>query len=376
MRKLEQLKMFKKKIHYDGDYLRMTEYGDNGKVGDGGYGKVYVVKKFNDKETLYAMKKLAPDVDEISVIKEINILQKLKGHPNIIELVDICKSKETNRLSRLVFPYIDSYNYKSLFPTLAPENVQSLMIQLLNAVQFMHKKGVVHCDLKNRNLLIDKNYHLKVIDFGQAHRSDIKKKNSFHVGTLPYKPPEILMKTPFYDISLDMWEVGRIFLELLVPRSRNFFKIDKAHRAPHDENHAMLEKWAMIFGTEAIVKLARKYNYQVPSFRKERAPSSIKTWLKWFLSSESEEDGEYEDREWDRYRLPPELKSLELLVHLLEDELDEFEEEEEDEDEEDEEEELLDDEEEEEDEEDRFFFCLRGIRSASTFTLSFSLSLA
>ena len=112
----------------------------------------------------------------------------------LLNLLIFVNRKKRNRLSRLVFPFVNAYNYKSLFPTLNQETVQSLMVQLLNAVKYIHSKNIVHGDLKNRNLLIDKNFHLYVIDFGQAHRADINKKFSYHIGTLPYKPIEILLK--------------------------------------------------------------------------------------------------------------------------------------------------------------------------------------
>lgn len=317
---LEKVKRYKRKAHYDGDYSRITSYGNKGQVGDGGYGKVYVVQRYDNKKDLFAMKKLASDVDEVAVIKEIETLRKLKGHPNIIELVDICKSKETNRLSRLIFPFVDSYNYKSLFPTLGPKTVQSLMSQLLNAVEFIHSKRIVHGDLKNRNLLINKNYHLWVIDFGQAHTANRKKSASYHIGTLPYKPPEILLKSHFYDTSVDMWEVGRIFLELLVPRSRNYFKIDsKGHKlSPEEESQAMLEKWASIFGSDVFIELAHKYDYHMPHFKKEKPASGLKRWLKWYLSHSSE-NGSHRSNGSRSYRYTnfcsPE--ALDLLNKLL-----------------------------------------------------------
>ena len=193
------------------------------------------------------------------------------------------------------------------------------MLQLLNAVQFIHSKGIVHGDLKNRNLLINKNYHLWVIDFGQAHTVHPKKKESYHIGTLPYKPPEILLHSHFYDTSVDMWEVGRIFLELLVPRSRNYFKIEKAHKlSPEEESQGMLEKWASIYGTEVFLKVAKKHGYRMPHFKEERPASSLKRWLIWYLSHSSEKGSNRSNGSRSyRYTHYCSSEALDLLNKLL-----------------------------------------------------------
>lgn len=62
--------------------------------------------------------------------------------------------------------------------------------QMIDALEYMHKKGVVHRDLKLENILIDDKMNLKIVDFGFATYKTIKKLQSYK-GTKTYMAPEI-----------------------------------------------------------------------------------------------------------------------------------------------------------------------------------------
>ena len=86
-----------------------------------------------------------------------------------------------------------------------------LFKQMMSVINYFHKNGIVHHDLKPENLLYlnkDENSPIKVIDFGMSKRFDSKHFMSEKVGTAYYISPEVLAGK--YDEKCDIWSAGVI----------------------------------------------------------------------------------------------------------------------------------------------------------------------
>jgi len=96
--------------------------------------------------------------------------------------------------------------------------LKRLIMQLLLAVDFMHKSFVMHRDLKTSNLLYTNEGILKVCDFGLARTFTKTKQKQYTnwVVTLWYRAPELLLGCDTYNEKVDMWSVGCIFAELIL----------------------------------------------------------------------------------------------------------------------------------------------------------------
>lgn len=97
---------------------------------------------------------------------------------------------------------------------------------IIDAVSYIHDKGIIHRDLKTANILIDeKTIHLekptvKIIDFGFGDKS--QSSYDEHMGTLVYMAPEVALNHE-YTKSVDIWALGIIMYMLLTGGKHPFF---------------------------------------------------------------------------------------------------------------------------------------------------------
>eukprot|EP01129_Flabellula_baltica_P012054 TRINITY_DN5388_c0_g1_i1.p1 TRINITY_DN5388_c0_g1~~TRINITY_DN5388_c0_g1_i1.p1 ORF type:complete len:637 (+),score=148.49 TRINITY_DN5388_c0_g1_i1:135-1913(+) len=96
------------------------------------------------------------------------------------------------------------------------QKAATVIIQLLNALKYLHDKGYVHRDIKPENLVYtnETKNEIKLIDFGEAIECDINNKLTTFCGTPDYMAPEIIKGLP-YSYEVDLWASGVITYVLL-----------------------------------------------------------------------------------------------------------------------------------------------------------------
>ena len=98
---------------------------------------------------------------------------------------------------------------------LKPPLLKRCMYQLLQGVSFLHSHGVVNSNLKPQNLFLAASGVLKISNFYSAGFVG----NEWRVGTLWYRPPELLLTdNPVHQVTTDVWAIGAIFSELATGR--------------------------------------------------------------------------------------------------------------------------------------------------------------
>jgi 3-phosphoinositide dependent protein kinase-1 len=208
-------------------------------LGEGSYSTVYLT---TDRQTLreYAVKVLEKKhIIKEKKIKYVNIekntLNRLTDHPGIVRLYYTFQDEAS------LYYVLDLCNGGELLGVLKKtgtfdvECTRFYGAQILDAIAYMHSRGVIHRDLKPENVLLDDQMHIKITDFGtakllpdprdprppedpsrQAGSEDDGRTASF-VGTAEYVSPELLTDKAVGKPS-DLWAFGCIIYQLLVGR--------------------------------------------------------------------------------------------------------------------------------------------------------------
>eukprot|EP01050_Picozoa_sp_SAG11_P012222 SAG11_NODE_1346_length_5144_cov_2.242220_2_plen_1048_part_00 len=219
-------------------------------VGRGGSCKVY--KVIGPNGTILAMKRIRVDNDDgfEQFINEIELLFKLKGKDNIIQLHD----QSVNRSKGMVYMVFE-YGEIDLHKLLQRQQgkpvkdnfIRLYWQQMLEAVHTIHEQRIVHSDLKPANFLIVEGT-LKLIDFGIAAAIEGNDTTNIvrdaQVGTINYMSPEALSPPETeneFKLSRksDIWSMGCILYQMVFGKTpfHHLTNIMSKMRAITDERH-------------------------------------------------------------------------------------------------------------------------------------------
>ena len=177
------------------------QYEALGQIGAGRYGDVFKARVVGT-ETFVAIKRtriadLAEGIPQTS-IREIAALRKVQ-HPNVVRLLDVAATRQH---VSLVFGFVDmdlAQYARSVGGAIQPKIIKSLSQQLALGIEFCHRNGIMHRDLKPQNLLVDSNLQLKIADFGIARMYLVPvPAYTAKVVTLWYRAPELLLGGTLY----------------------------------------------------------------------------------------------------------------------------------------------------------------------------------
>ncbi|HKV79488.1 MAG TPA: serine/threonine-protein kinase [Candidatus Sulfotelmatobacter sp.] len=205
-------------------------------IGRGGMGKVFKVRNLLS-DRIEAMKVLLPGTDPRAdlverFLREIKVVAALE-HPAIASLRTALRAND-QILMIMEFVEGTSLHSRMLQGTVDTARSVRFMQQVLDALAYAHRRGVVHRDIKPSNILVTPNDTIKLTDFGIASRSGDPRLTGEGValGSLFYMSPE-QMKAEAVDARSDLYSVGVTLFEMVTGQppvqGTSFYSILKAH---------------------------------------------------------------------------------------------------------------------------------------------------
>lgn len=205
------------------DSIYFRRPGNESVIGAGTYGKVFKAVHIFSKHEV-ALKKIRMEGERdgfpITAVREIKLLQNLR-HKHVIALQEVMVEKNE---CFMVFEYM-SHDLTGLInhPTfkLTPAHKKDLGRQMFEGLEFLHRRGVMHRDIKAANLLISNTGQLKYADFGLARFYTKSRKLDYtnRVITIWYRPPELLLGETQYGPAVDIWSAACVFMEMFTRKA-------------------------------------------------------------------------------------------------------------------------------------------------------------
>ena len=234
---------FKINKEYPKSKIDFYKYGR--KIGQGAFGKVNIglhiltgrvvaIKSF--KKQNCTKKNLERILNERDIMKELN-------NKNIIKILDYF---EDENYIFIVMEYINGGNLYSFIKKrmkLKEKMAKYIFKQIISAINYIHKKNIVHKDIKLENILLDINHGIKICDFGIAKKIHSSEQLFYGIsGTPLYMAPEIFYQSAsgYQGFPVDIWASG---IALYIMLSGELpFKTDKSGNKDSELEYAIINK--------------------------------------------------------------------------------------------------------------------------------------
>lgn len=182
-------------------------------IGSGGMGEVY--KAYNSSLNRFAAVKILYQKELGERFKNEAYIQSSVNHPNIARLYEfaVCEGNPC-----IVMEYVDGESLDALLRRngkLSNGETEKIVLQIAMALNYLHRKGIMHRDVKPQNFKIQGDGTVKMLDFGIAKSKYTPKLTQlgFVVGTLEYSAPEQYQQQP--ELKSDIWALAVMTYELL-----------------------------------------------------------------------------------------------------------------------------------------------------------------
>nr|ABD72512.1 glycogen synthase kinase 3 [Schmidtea mediterranea] len=171
--------------------------------------------------------------------RELNIIQRIKSHPNIVDFkyyfYSMINNENSNSSNQMSKKQSSGDIYLHLVMECFPESLSDLIVryhhngmilsmlhvkihtyQMLRALGYLHSFNICHRDIKSSNLLVNESsLTLKLCDFGSAKELIAGTTSVSYISSRYYRAPELLFGAQHYTTAIDVWSAGCVLGEML-----------------------------------------------------------------------------------------------------------------------------------------------------------------
>jgi hypothetical protein len=203
-----------------GDHFQLVR-----RLGAGGMGEVYLATNLNLPGKRYAVKVLRQELSDVQRFAELLNAEARRqarlDHDNIVQIYDYFHWQGHHCL---VLAFVDGGTLADRIEAepngLKEAQALDVMLAILRGLNHAHEHGVLHCDIKPANVLIDTEQRVRVTDFGIARDLDPNAAGQRRgiIGTPAYMSPEQIADPEAIDHRSDVYSAGIVLFEMLTGR--------------------------------------------------------------------------------------------------------------------------------------------------------------